>query len=166
MNMHQFIVAMSMSSQLFSNIKRVLPCNCLATNNNFWCRQKLKIWISGVLFEQKRRSFNNLTHAVLWIKGELFYKNPFKEVSPQILISESTKSVREKLILSRFTHKKPSNSQRNKEYIKYALHRLLGRIITGTRFSYKQPSCSGSNVKNGLNVKQVPKQPTTLKTLM
>ena len=105
MNMHQFVVVMSMSSQLFSNIKRVLPCNCLATNNNFWCRQKLKIWISGVLFEQKRRSFNNLTHVVLWTKGELFYKNPFKEVSPQIVISESTKSGREKPILSWLTQK-------------------------------------------------------------
>ena len=105
MNMHQFIVVMSMSSQLFSNIKRVLSCNCLATNNNFWCRQKLKIWISGVLFEQKRRSFNNLTHVVLWTKGELFYKNPFKEVSPQIVISESTKSGREKPILSWLTQK-------------------------------------------------------------
>ena len=30
----------------------------------------------------------------------------------------------------------------------------------------KQPSCSGSNVKNGLKVKQLAKQPTTLKTLM
>ena len=105
MNMHQFVVVMSMSSQLFSNIKRVLSCNCLATNNNFWCRQKLKIWISGVLFEQKRRSFNNLTHVVLWTKGELFYKNPFKEVSPQIVISESTKSGREKPILSWLTQK-------------------------------------------------------------
>ena len=105
MNMHQFIVVMSMSSQLFSNIKRVLSCNCLATNNNFWCRQKLKIWISGVLFEQKRRSFNNLTHVVLWTKGELFYKNPFKEVSPQIVISESTKSGREKPILLWLTQK-------------------------------------------------------------
>ena len=95
---------MPMSSQLFSN-KRVLSWNFLATNNNFWCRQKIKMWNSGALFEQKRYSFNNLTHAVLWTKGELFYKNPFKEVSPQIAISESTKSGREKLILSRFTQK-------------------------------------------------------------
>ena len=91
---------MPISSQLFSN-KRVLSCNFLATNNNFWCRQRLKIL--GVLFEQKRCSFDNLTHIALWTKGELFYKNPFKEVSPQIAISESTKSGREKLIFSRFT---------------------------------------------------------------
>ena len=95
---------MPMSSQLFSN-KRVLSWSFLATNNNFWCRQKLKMWNSGALFEQKRCPFNNLTHAVLWTKGELFYKNPFKEVSPQIAISESTKSGREKLIFSRFTQK-------------------------------------------------------------
>ena len=97
---------MPMSSQLFSNIKRVLSCNCLATNNNFWCRQKLKTWISGVLFKQKRCCFNNLTHAVLWTKSELFCKKPFKEVSPQIAISESTKSGREKLIFSQFTQKR------------------------------------------------------------
>ena len=30
----------------------------------------------------------------------------------------------------------------------------------------KQPSCSGSNVKNGLKVKQLAKQPTTLKMFM
>ena len=59
------------SSQLFSN-KRVLSCNFLATNNNFWFCQKLKMWISGALFEQKRCSFDNLTHVVLWTKGELF----------------------------------------------------------------------------------------------
>ena len=92
---------MPMSWQLFSN-KRVLSCNFLATNNNFWCRQK---WISGALFAQKRYSFDNLTHVVLWTKGELFYKNSFKEVSPQIAISKSTKSGGEKLIFSRFTQK-------------------------------------------------------------
>ena len=106
---------MPMSSQLLSN-KRVLSCNFLATNNNFWCRQKLKMWISGALFEQKRCSFDNLTHVVLWTNGELFYKHPFKEVGPQITISESRKSGREEQIFSRFTQKKPtSNSQRNKE---------------------------------------------------
>ena len=42
-----------MSWQLLSN-KKVLYWNCLATNNNFWCRQKLKMWILGALFEQKR----------------------------------------------------------------------------------------------------------------
>ena len=30
-------------------------------------------------------------------------------------------------------------------------------------FFYKQPSCYGSNVKNGLKVKQLAKQPSTLK---
>ena len=48
---------------------------------------------------------SQLTHAVLCLKGELFYKNPFKEVSPQIVISESTKSGRKKIIFSRFTQK-------------------------------------------------------------
>ena len=48
---------------------------------------------------------SQLTHAVLWPKGEFFYKNPFKEISPQIAISESTKSGRKKLIFSRFMQK-------------------------------------------------------------
>ena len=33
-----------------------------------------------------------------------------------------------------------------------------------TRFFYKQPSCYGSNVKNDLKVKQLARQPPTLKT--
>ena len=53
------------------------------------------MWISCALFEQKRCPFDNLTHVVLWTKGKLFYKNPFKEVSLQITISESTKSGQE-----------------------------------------------------------------------
>ena len=67
---------MAMSSLLTSNIKK--SCNWLATNNNFWCRKELKMWISGALFEQKRFSFDNLTHVVFWTKDELFYKNPLK----------------------------------------------------------------------------------------
>ena len=35
-----------------------------------------------------------------------------------------------------------------------------------TRFFNKQPSCSGSNVKNGLKVKELAKHPPTLKKLM
>ena len=56
------------------------------------------MWISGALFEQKKCSFGNLINVVLWAKGEMFYKNPFKEVSPQIAISKFTKSGWEKLI--------------------------------------------------------------------
>ena len=33
-----------------------------------------------------------------------------------------------------------------------------------TRFFYKQPSCYGPNVKNGLKIKQLAQQPPTLKT--
>ena len=36
----------------------------------------------------------------------------------------------------------------------------------GLIFFHKQPSCSGFNVKNGLKVKQLAKQPPTLITLM
>ena len=40
--------------------KKALSSNWLATNNNLRCRQEL---ISGALFEQKRFSFDNLTHV-------------------------------------------------------------------------------------------------------
>ena len=69
----------------------------------FWRILKLKIWISGALFEQKIFSFDNLTHVIIWAKGELAYKYPL-EVSPQVTTSESTKSGQEKLI---------HNSQKN-----------------------------------------------------
>ena len=59
---------MSMSSLLISN-KKFLSCKWLTTSNNFWCRQELKIGISGALFEEKGFSFDNLTHAVFWTKG-------------------------------------------------------------------------------------------------
>ena len=38
-------------------------------------------------------------------------------------------------------------------------------MVPCTHF-YKQSSCIGSNVKNGLRVKQLAMQPSTLKTLM
>ena len=77
----------------------------------FWCLKELKMWISDALFEQKRFSFDNLTHVVFWTKSELFYKNQL-EVSPQITISESTKCGREKPIHA-IHAKTTSNSRRN-----------------------------------------------------
>ena len=59
------------------------------------------MWISGALFDQKRFSFDNLTHIVFFERKV----NSFKEVNPQIAISESTKSGRAKLIFPRFTQK-------------------------------------------------------------
>ena len=41
---------MPLTSMLLSN-KRVLSYNLLACNNTFWCRQELKMWFSGSLFE-------------------------------------------------------------------------------------------------------------------
>ena len=37
--------------------RKVLSCNCLAANNNFWCCQEIKMWISGTLFEKKEIFF-------------------------------------------------------------------------------------------------------------
>ena len=72
-----------MSSLLISN-KKVLSCNWLAANNNFWSHLELKMWISGALVEQK--IFFWQSDTCFWTKGELFY--------PQIRISESTQSGR------------------------------------------------------------------------
>ena len=36
--------------------------------------------VSGALFERKKFSFDNLTHVVFWMKGELFYKNLLKRL--------------------------------------------------------------------------------------
>ena len=52
-----------------------------------------------------RFSFDNLTHVVLWTKGQLIYKNPFKDLSPQIAISESTNLAEENW----FFHDSPKN---------------------------------------------------------
>ena len=56
-----------MSSLLISN-RKVLSCYWLATNNNFWCRQELKMQVSDALFGQKTFSFGNLTHIVFFNK--------------------------------------------------------------------------------------------------
>ena len=108
---------MLMSSLLITN-KKVLSCNWLGTNNNFWCFQELKMWISGALFEQMRFSFNNLSHVVFWTKVELFYKNPLKRSvfksqfqSPRNLVEKNVfftihaKTTREKRFFSPFTQK-------------------------------------------------------------
>ena len=49
---------------------------------------------------------------------------------------------------------------------KQSKHPLVTEGKTNTRFFYKQPSCQGSNVKNGLKVRQLVKQPPMLKALM
>ena len=66
-----------MPSLLISN-KKVLSYNWLATNNNFWCHQELKMWIAGALSEQMRFSFDSLTNVAFCAKAEHFYKNPLK----------------------------------------------------------------------------------------
>ena len=68
---------MPMFSLLISN-RKVLSCSWLGSNNNFWCRQELKMWVSGTLFEQMRFSFGNLIHVDFWTKVGHFYKNSLK----------------------------------------------------------------------------------------
>ena len=120
---------MPMSSLLISN-KKALSCNWLGTNNNFWCCQEFKMWISGALFEQIRFSFDNLTHVIFWTK--------VKEVSPQIAISESPKSGWEKLIFSSFTKKQLEIYDRTKSRLNPLLHQLLVGIIRSTKAELKK----------------------------
>ena len=64
---------MPMSSLFISN-KKVLSCNWLSTNINFWSRHKLNIWISGALFEKNVFSFDNLIHVLFEQKVNSFIK--------------------------------------------------------------------------------------------
>ena len=98
---------MAMSSLLILN-KKILSWNRLGTDNNFWCRQELKMWISGALFELIRFSFDNLTHAAFWTKLENFYKNPLK---PPVLKSQfqSSRNLVERNLV--FYHSRKNNSK-------------------------------------------------------
>ena len=113
-------------SLLLIFFQKVLSCNWLANNNNFSCRQELKIWVSCAIFEQKRISFDNLIHVAFWTKRELFYKNP------QITISEPTKSGRQKLIFSRFTQNQLQVSNGTENRLNTLSHRMLGKVSRGT----------------------------------
>ena len=79
-----------------------------------------------------RFSFDNLTQVVFWTKVEHFYKKSVKEVSPQITISESTKSNWEKLSFLPFTQKQLEIHDGTKNRLNTLLHQLLGEIIRGT----------------------------------
>ena len=105
---------MPMSSLLISN-KKIKSCSWFGTNNNFWCRQELKMWISSALFEQMRFSFDNLTHVVFWTtKVEHFYKNPWKR---SVLKSQfqSQRNLVEKNLF--FHHSRKNNSKFKTENI-------------------------------------------------
>ena len=93
---------MPMSSLLFSN-KILLSCNWLATNNNFWCRQELKMWIFRCIIWRKEIFFWQSDTCRYLNKRWTHFKKSIKGLGPQIFISKSTKSGWEKLIFSRFT---------------------------------------------------------------
>ena len=78
--------------------------------------------VSDALFGLKRFSFGNLIHDVFLTDGELVTK-----VSPQITILESTKSGRERRIISHDSHKSNfyfTTEQKNR--LNTHSHRLLG----------------------------------------
>ena len=108
---------------LISN-KKMLSCYWLATNDNFWCWQQLKKWISRALFEQRRFSFVNFTNTIFWTKGELVYK--------YLLIRSVLKSQYQNpwnLDDSLKNNFKFLMEQRNR--LNILLHRLLGRSLVG-----------------------------------
>ena len=111
---------MLMSSLLITN-KKVLSCSWLGTNNNFWCCQELKMWISGALFEQMRFSFNNLTHVVFWTKVENFYKNPLKR-SVHKSQFQSPRNLVEKNLF--FHHSRKNNSKFTTRFLRISKSRL------------------------------------------
>ena len=93
--------------------KKVLSSNWLATNNNLRCRQEL---ISGALFEQKRFSFDNLTHVVFLTTSELVCKNPLKTSVLKSQFQNPRNLDKKNWIIHAKT---TSNSRRNRKYIKY-----------------------------------------------
>ena len=118
---------MTVSSLFISNKKSTilqlqywLIIDWLPTNNRFWCRMELKMWISCALFEQNRFFLDNVTHAVLWKKRWTLSWKSVKEVSPPITVSESTKTGRAQLIFSRFTQKQLQIHDGTRNGLKYA----------------------------------------------
>ena len=77
------------------------------------------MWILGALFEQKRFSFDNLTHVVFGTKVVLFYKNPLRM---SVLKSkfQNPRNLDEKKYFFTIHAKAIRNSRRNKKQIKYA----------------------------------------------
>ena len=45
-----------------TNLLMTKSCNWLATHNNFWCCNELKMWLSGALFEKKRDFLLTIWH--------------------------------------------------------------------------------------------------------
>ena len=74
------------------------------------------MWISGALFEQKRFSFDYLTHVVFWKKGELFYKNLLK-MSVLKSLFQNPQIWTKKTDFFRILAKTTSNLQQNKKWI-------------------------------------------------
>ena len=119
---------MPMSLLLISN-KKVLSCNWLGTNNNFWCCQ---LRISGALFEQIRFSFDNPTHVVFWTKVEHFYKNSLKRPVFKSQFQSPRNLVKKNFIFSPFTQKQLEIHDGTKHRLNMLSHQFLGGIIRCT----------------------------------
>ena len=100
-------------SLLISN-RKVLTCSCLATNNNFWCRQELKMWILGALFKQKRFPFENLANVVSWTKVVPSNKNPLR-MSVFKSKFQNPQNLDEKNVFFHHSRKNNWNSRQNKK---------------------------------------------------
>ena len=102
-----------MLSLIISN-KKVLTCSCLATNNNFWCRQELKMWILGAFIKQKRFSFDNLANVVSWTKVVPSNKNPLK-MSVFKSKFQNSRNLDEKNVFFHHSRKNNWNSRQSKK---------------------------------------------------
>ena len=89
------------------------------------------MWILGALFEQKRFSFDNLTHVVFWRKVVLFYKNPLKMSVLKSKFQNPGNLDEKNFISSPFTQKQLHDGTQNR--LNTLSHQLLGRIIRGTK---------------------------------
>ena len=110
----------------------MLSCNSLGTNNNFWCRQELKMWISGAFFEHMKFFFDNLTHVVFWTRTELFHRNLTKRSVLKSQFQNPWNLDEKNSFFSPFTQKQLEFHDGTKNRLNTLSYQLLGGIIRGT----------------------------------
>ena len=116
-------------------IKKSYFLNWLATNNNFWCHQDLKMWILDQLFGQNRSYFENLKHSIFWTEGELVYKNMLKRSVLKLQFQNNQQNLNNK---NSFFHDSYENNfklrtERNTDY-KYD----FATIVRKDHYRYKR----------------------------
>ena len=124
---------MPISSLLISN-KKVLSYNWLATNNNFWCRQELKMF---QMHNLKKRDFPlAIWHMFFLTKGEHVYKNLFKRLVLKSKCQNPRNLGKNNWFFHTINTKTTYNSRQNKKQIKYAFTSTAREIVRGTTKHY------------------------------